>query len=266
MTELANVMAPKVTSDDIKQAIRALSPPPAYQTFFEVSNDTGTRIKTYADAVTIGIWPSTGHEIHGFEVKVSRNDFLNEMRNPGKSLPIYRHCHRWSLAAPAGMVKADELPVTWGLYEFKDGGLRNKKHPALLTPEPLTAGFVAALARRAGEQDTAAIARAVETARADWSQRIDDEVDRRLKDRQEWRNGAAKIIDAIKEEFGDRLQFYETDRIVKAVKVARELNLTESYSGPLNILAMVEDGAIRMREAMVAAGIDVPARKKGSRA
>jgi hypothetical protein len=255
----------KVTSADIKRAIKRLFDAPAYQTFFEVSNDTGFKIKTYADAVTIGVWPSTGHEVHGFEVKVSRGDFLNEMKNPAKSLPIYKHCHRWSLAAPAGMVKADELPVTWGLYEFKDGALRCRKNPALLTPEPLTAGFVAALVRRAGEQDAAAISNAVRAAKADWDKGIEQEVERRINDKREFRDGATKLIDAIRENFGDRLYSYETDRIIKAVKVAHSLNLAESWHGPANILAVIEDGADRMRTAMIEAGLEVPARKKGGR-
>jgi hypothetical protein len=262
---VADAPPAKLTSTDIKLAIKRSFEAPAYQTFFEVSNDTGLRIKTYADAVTVGIWPSTGHEVHGFEVKVSRGDFLNEMKNPGKSLPIYKHCHRWSLAAPAGMVKPDELPVTWGLFELKDGTLRNRKQPALLAPEPLTPGFLAALVRRAGEDDAAAIGAAVRAAKAEWEKRLEEEVDRRIRDKHEFRDGATKLIDAIRQSFGDRLHHYDVEQIVRAVKVARDLNFAESWSGPVNILAVVEDSAERMRTAMVEAGIEVPARKKGGK-
>lgn len=267
VTTAQTVEAPpaKVTSSDIKMAIKRLFDAPAWQTFFEVSNETGFRIKSYADAVSVGVWPSTGHEVKGFEIKVSRGDFLNEMKNPAKSLPIYKHCTRWCLAAPAGMVKPDELPATWGLYEFSGGTIKMKKQPALLTPEPITAGFLAALVRRAGEQDAAAINSAVRAAKVEWDKGVEQEVERRLSDKEGFRDGATKLIDAIKENFGDRLHAYETDRIVKAVKVAHSLNLAESWHGPANILAVIEDGADRMRTAMIEAGLEVPARKKGGR-
>ncbi|WGI73007.1 hypothetical protein QC756_11555 [Sinorhizobium meliloti] len=117
MSDLLDLQAQatdKVTSGQVKAAIAAMHSPPSHQTFFEVSNATGYGIKSYADAISMGVWPSTGNEIHGFEVKVSRSDFLNEMKNPEKAMPIMQYCHRWSLVCPASMVKLDEVPATLG--------------------------------------------------------------------------------------------------------------------------------------------------------
>jgi hypothetical protein len=50
----------KVTSADIKIGLRT-SLAKGYQVFFEVGNDTGTKVTRHADAVAIGIWPSTGY-------------------------------------------------------------------------------------------------------------------------------------------------------------------------------------------------------------
>jgi hypothetical protein len=92
-----------------------------------VGNDTGARVRRHADAVSIGIWPSTGHRIHGFEVKVSRADFANEMKNGAKAEAIMQFCHHWSLATPPGLVRVDELPPTWGLVTFDGKTLRTVK-------------------------------------------------------------------------------------------------------------------------------------------
>ncbi|WKL27027.1 hypothetical protein Q1M64_21525 [Sinorhizobium meliloti] len=138
LLDLQEAKAVTVRSSDVKAAIAAMHAPPSHQTFFEVSNATGYGIKSYADAISMGVWPSTGNEIHGFEVKVSRSDFLNEMKNPEKAMPIMQYCHRWSLVCPANMVKLDEVPATWGVYWYKDGALRKARQAPLLEAKPLT--------------------------------------------------------------------------------------------------------------------------------
>lgn len=153
----------KVTSYDLKLGLRT-SVGKGSQVFFEVGNDTGTRVTRHADAVAIGIWPSTGHQIHGYEIKISRGDFLNEMKQPEKSWPVMRFCHRWTLLTPPGLIRVDELPPNWGLQTYDGRVLRTVKQAPLMQPEPLSAGFVAALVRRAGEADAALIDAAVQKA------------------------------------------------------------------------------------------------------
>lgn len=177
----------KLTSADLKIGLRG-SRGEGYAVFFEVGNDTGTKVTRHADAVAIGIWPSTGHQIHGYEIKVSRGDFLSEMKNPQKAWPVMRFCHRWSLLTPPGLVKVDELPPNWGLQTYDGRIMRTVKQAPMLQPEALSGGFVAAMVRRAGEQDAELIraavqkalienkatnAAAVERARASWEREHD---------------------------------------------------------------------------------------------
>lgn len=143
----------KIKSEELKLALKRAFPSPGWQVFYEVANDTGVRASRRADAVAIGIWPSNGHLIHGFEIKVSRSDFLNEMKNPTKSQEVFQFCDRWSLVTPIGMVKADELPAPWGLMTFGGNTLRTVKKAPQLDRQPLTPGFVAAMLRKAGEAD-----------------------------------------------------------------------------------------------------------------
>lgn len=49
-----------------------------------------------------------------YEVKVSRGDFLNDIRTE-KYKGYLEHCHRFYFAVPAGMISKDEVPIGAGL-------------------------------------------------------------------------------------------------------------------------------------------------------
>lgn len=113
----------------------------------------GGNLRT-ADAVAMDMWPSKRNELHGFEVKVARSDWLNELRDPSKAHRVKRFMDRWWLVVPtAGMVRPGELPADWGLLVCHGSGLRVAKAAPRLTPEPITKSFVAALLRAAVNTD-----------------------------------------------------------------------------------------------------------------
>lgn len=108
----------------------------------------GTYAESTADAIVIGNWPSSGYEIEGFEVKVSRSDWLNELKDPQKSERIKVYCHRWWLViADASFVKDGELPEDWGMIAPSGSGLKVVKKAPQLTPEPPDVGFISSLMR-----------------------------------------------------------------------------------------------------------------------
>jgi hypothetical protein len=129
---------------------------PQWALAFEVADSTGYGKSRSADAVAMGLWPSRGLEVHGIEIKVSRADWLRELRDPAKSAPIQRYCDRWWLAvASADIVQEGELPVTWGLLVLQKGGkLLAKVEAPELTPEPLSRGFAASMIRAFSENVT----------------------------------------------------------------------------------------------------------------
>ena len=59
-------------------------------------------------------WGQRNGSIHGHEVKISRSDWLTELRDPTKAEAWARHCHHWWLVAPREVVR-DDLPDGWGL-------------------------------------------------------------------------------------------------------------------------------------------------------
>lgn len=104
-----------------------------------------TRLRT-ADALAIDLWPSTGNLIHGFEVKVSRSDWLAELREPEKAEAFRPYVDHWWLVVPDASIVRDDLPEGWGLLAG-DAQLRIRKAAPKTAREPMPAGMLASLAR-----------------------------------------------------------------------------------------------------------------------
>lgn len=82
------------------------------------------------DAVAVGMWPSTKHIIHGFEVKVSRADLRSELQSPEKAGAAEREVDRFWLVVPSlelitGVGRQEDLlpkiPPSWGILSASDG-------------------------------------------------------------------------------------------------------------------------------------------------
>ncbi|QSN49753.1 hypothetical protein [Mycobacteroides abscessus] len=83
---------------------------------------------------------------HGHEVKVTRSDWLTELRDPSKSEAWRRYMHFWWLVVPdAAIVRDGELPDGWGLLVKSGGGLRAKVRASRQEPEPMPADMCIAL-------------------------------------------------------------------------------------------------------------------------
>lgn len=85
------------------------------------------------DVVAVGCWRSTGYAVHGIELKVSRSDWLKELRTPDKAASAARFCDFWWLAVgDAAIVDRSELPAGWGLLVPHGRHLRQAVKPAQL--------------------------------------------------------------------------------------------------------------------------------------
>lgn len=106
-----------------------------------------TTLRT-ADAIAVDLWPSAGNPVHGFEVKVSRSDWLCELRDPTKADAIRRFCDHWWLVVSDAAIVRDDLPEGWGLLAVgRDGKLRQRRSAPSLEREPMTPSFTASLLR-----------------------------------------------------------------------------------------------------------------------
>lgn len=109
------------------------------------STQSGYELTSIADFIAIDKYRST-QAMHGHEVKVSRSDWLTELRDLSKSERIKRYCNFWWLVvSDASIIKDGELPEGWGLMVKSGNRLRSKVKAPELTPEPLTLDFIAGL-------------------------------------------------------------------------------------------------------------------------
>lgn len=135
----------------IEDALKVRYPAPAWALFFEVASGTGYSSRRYADALAMSLFPSRGLEIHGFEVKRDRGDWLRELKNPQKADEIASYCDYWWMVTPEGVINLEELPKPWGWLLYKEEFLNQKKAAKTLKAKSLSRPFVAALLRRANE-------------------------------------------------------------------------------------------------------------------
>lgn len=120
----------------------------------QVANSNGS-VRRYADAIVMNVWRSR-FQIIGIEVKVSRSDWLSELKNPAKADLMHQYCDLWFVATPEGIIKAGELPVGWGHLECRNGKVYCEVHSSKNEHRTLDDFFVSCLLRRFMEQATPA--------------------------------------------------------------------------------------------------------------
>ena len=107
-----------VSAKQILDALQAYWPKQSYAHVRAFRPATGYK----GDERRMDLWvidraPSSGMPAHAVEVKVSRSDWLRELKQPEKSrLAMAVSNYIW-VAAPPGIVKWNELPPMWGLLE-----------------------------------------------------------------------------------------------------------------------------------------------------
>lgn len=105
--------------------------------FFSVPEVGLGRSGRRADFLALRLWGDRVGHLLGFEVKVSRSDFLHELRQPDKRKPLEDACAACYFVAPKGVLAVEELPEGWGWIELQANGLRMKRearHRKVETP------------------------------------------------------------------------------------------------------------------------------------
>jgi hypothetical protein len=159
-----------VTSAEVIEALRRRHGRPGYSWAFfsELRCGTGWSSRGVRnpeqriDAWAISLWPSRGVGPVAYEVKVSRADWLRELKQPRKRKQAMALSQEFFIAAPAGIVRPDELPEGCGLIEVTQD--LTSRVVAAAPQRPVADPpwqFVAAIARRvvAEEQSTGRLPR-----------------------------------------------------------------------------------------------------------
>lgn len=234
---------------EVKSLLRARFCSPEWAIFFEVGDGTGSSQRRWADAVAMNMWTSRGLEIHGFEIKVSRSDWLRELKDPAKSSPVQQYCDRWWIVAPKDIIKPGELPPTWGHYEVTPGGVRQVVAAPKLDAIPTTRAFMAAMLRRAGGVDEDEVAAAVERARQKLEEQYSARVDREVQARSYKADAALEKLAEFERETGLSLKDYgAVKEIADAIRFIRETGALSTWRGLTSIAADAENFAAKVRE------------------
>jgi len=227
-----------------------------YATLFEVADGTGSNARRRADALVLNLWPSRGMELVGYEIKVSRADWLHEMKQPEKAWPVMQYCDRWTLIAAPGVAVPAEIPLNWGFIEFDGKKARVIKPAPVLEAKPISRTFLGAMVRKP-IRDVEAMVAAEVRKRAD---ELDKAFDKRVQQQLSYRaTDAEKIKKAAKEIHEatgiDLLHGYESvANIASAIKMAMEVNPLHTWKGVPSAISHVKTALQSLEDLQKAMG------------
>lgn len=187
---------------DLYQLLKVRYQAPEWTILPQVANGTGfsRNQRRYADAIGVSTFPSRGLSIAGFEIKVTRSDWLNERKNPQKAEDMAKYCHEWWLVVPdKEMVPLDELPPRWGLLAVSGKFLKAvRKAEYNKTPTPIDMPLLAALCRRLSDERELLLRTTV--PRADLRKEIDEGVKQELEFQARDRSRLEEANEQLKED------------------------------------------------------------------
>lgn len=118
---IAQIQAEGITSDVIKRLLRQRHADTYQWAFFdEFTPGIGygtVGVSTRLDAWAMNVWPSGGYTTIAYEIKVSRGDFLREMKDAHKRDWALTFTDEFYFVAPRHLISVKELPENCGLVE-----------------------------------------------------------------------------------------------------------------------------------------------------
>src|SRR3990172_8422460 len=214
-----------MTAAEILVALQDRFCSPQYAFLPAVRDRTGLGGGRTADAMAMSLWPSRGLELFGFEIKVSRMDWLRELKSPEKSEELFSYCDRWYVAvSDKAIVHDGELPPTWGLMIPRGQQMIVEIEAKKLQAAPLERVFVAALLRRANAvcPNTLAVQAATKRTREECQKDCEE---RRKVERKHDAEDLEQLRAAIKEfeqKSGVRISQWDHGHIGEAVRIITE--------------------------------------------
>lgn len=243
-----------LTTEEVRRRLRARHEWPEWMFFEEVPFDGPDGRTRLADAVALPTYQSRGYVVHGFEVKVTRSDWLAELKDMSKAEAVAKDVDRfWLVLGDAGIASDDEVPGAWGiLVPNGDDKLRIRRQAKQLRPEdaPMPRRFLVTLARKAQKQ---ADDRAAEAREEAYDRGMRDGLQRAKYDQQ----GAPlkaeaydRLLDQIVTYRGQgTLDKNQEAEVVRAVKAGR-LVLGQRWDGLDSLPGVLEEAARKVNEAL----------------
>lgn len=195
--------------------------------FPQVPDGTGHNKSRTADAIAMNLWPSRGLEIHGFEFKKTRSDWLSELARPEKAESIFRHCDRWWIVSCRDVVKTEELPPGWGLLVVNKAGdgLRSSVTAKGQERGPeIPRAFVAGLLRAASANGVQGlIENAIKLGRSQGRREMQQRVEKDRRKRPTELDQIKRSIAEFEEASGVKIQKWDGRRVGEHVKAIEKV-------------------------------------------
>lgn len=212
----------KTTTEDIHDALMARYTEPEWYLGFEVANSCGSEVVRHADAVAICPYPSRAFETVGFEIKVSRSDLMRELKDPKKCETMYQFVNEWFLVVPKGLTKGLNIPIRWGILEYVDGKLRQKRRAAWHEAK-LTKGFMMAFIKGRQRMDALEAKRTYEFHQKMLRNEIEGGLPWWIQDDLKRLKELTAELDTLEKETGIRLTGKNTPEVLATLKTAQQM-------------------------------------------
>lgn len=233
--------AEKLNTPGLENLLRRKYERDKYALFFDVPDAVSMDARRRIDAVAIGIWKSVGREVHAFELKVSRSDWLRELKQVDKADPFIAICDRfWLVTADASIAKLEEVPACWGWMAATKNGLRVQRPATKLPSDRINMpwGFTVGLLRKLQDE----LLRSPDV-RAHIEQALGTQRDQHARDIERAENRAnrelAELREAVKEfedASGVELRRYAAGNIGEVVKAISDLRWKGGLSAAPKLL------------------------------
>jgi len=142
--------SPRWTEAGVVALLYKRYPPPEWVVVPNLRTTVGYSIgrESYLDAFAMRCWPGKGLTRLAFEIKVSRSDWLKELRDESKRENGLRLAHQFWFVTPGNVVKkTGEVPEGCGWLQATAGGLRCRVAAKHRDVDPIPEDFVASLLR-----------------------------------------------------------------------------------------------------------------------
>jgi hypothetical protein len=159
--------------DLVHQLYPRTSPGLSHVVIEEVAPGTGwSGTSRWADVLALGVWPSKGLTLDGYEIKASRTDLKKELADPNKHRAVARYCTEWWLVVwDEKVIEGLDIPADWGIMltselDWDERELKVIRKAPKREPEPWPRSFTCSMVRNAFEQSpgSAYVARACSAA------------------------------------------------------------------------------------------------------
>lgn len=242
----------------LRRALRTQYPLPQYALLFEVASGMGKTMNGYADAIAMGLFPSRGLDIEGFEIKTDRRDWLRELKDPAKAENVGKFCDRWWLVtSEEGIARPEEVPAGWGLYVLSSKRLEVVKRPKKLKAIPPDRTFIGAMLRRANEMAERERQRAVESidkdkfvvqARATAQMEAEETFKQDLQIATREHEALKREVDSFEEASGIKITMWNGGKMGEAVKLLMNMRSDREIAAIERLAIDIEERSAGLKE------------------